>query len=471
MITPRFACSQTETAVIVTMYCPSIRASDVEINVDETLFSIHVNPYFLRLNFSNSLLDDEDASASYDAASGNLTVTLTKEVKGQEFKDLDLLAKLLAPRPSEQVLEDPVIEVLDSVDAEGSVDDELAAKTQNLTLEQHEILQAAQNDWQLPQEIPAPLPAIKMTSVCHYGFLNMHSGYFRHVAHTENEVNELGADAEACPPDERRRLRLKHEEDKWDEEHYIADFIEDEYIEELSTWQNPYTTSAGEFQYTEDENMAMLRLPRKEYLSSPQQTHDLYLTLLTLLFSYAYETRSTQHDPTPESAWTLSSLTPAFSALDPPPYCGTSSDSAQFTAAELTATFAASYRRALAFPLYRSFALCEICRMDVAALIARGKRVVTRCLLEMKQILDHHEVYYVYGKIWVDDFCVWCLAYASDDVLKGLGDAVSSLRMEKTAIGWDLAGLETSALRTMERDSDSDDESEDEIERMLPAPL
>lgn len=38
--------------------------------------------------------------------------------------------------------------------------------------------------------------------------------------------------------------------------------------------------------------------------------------------------------------------------------------------------------------------------------------MVVRCLLEVKDILDHHEVYYVYSKIWVDDFCVWTQAYA-----------------------------------------------------------
>lgn len=148
-------------------------------------------------------------------------------------------------------------------------------------------------------------------------------------------------------------------------------------------------------------------------LATPAQIHNLYLTLLTLLFAYAYETRTTQHDPTPESAWTLSSLTPAFSALDPPPYSPThASDPSEYSEAELAATFATSYRRSLAFPLYRSFALAEACRADVAALLARGKRVVTRALLEMKDILDHHDVYYVYSKIWVDDFCVWTLAYA-----------------------------------------------------------
>ena len=150
-------------------------------------------------------------------------------------------------------------------------------------------------------------------------------------------------------------------------------------------------------------------------LSTPAETHALYLTLLTLLFSYSYESRTTQNDPTPESAWTLATLTPAFSALDPAPYDQAQSRSTApdaFTEAELASVFTASYRRALAFPLYRSFVLAEACRADVAGLLARGKRVVARCLLEMKDILDHHEVYYVYSKIWVDEFCVWTLAYA-----------------------------------------------------------
>lgn len=148
-------------------------------------------------------------------------------------------------------------------------------------------------------------------------------------------------------------------------------------------------------------------------LATPAQTHNLYLTLLTLLFAYAYEARTTQRDPTPESAWTIASLTPAFSALDPPPYGHPpSSDPSTFTEAELADTLTASYRRSLAFPLYRSFALAEACRADVAALLARGKRVVARCLMEMKDILDYHDVYYVYSKIWVDDFCTWTLANA-----------------------------------------------------------
>lgn len=174
-------------------------------------------------------------------------MTLTKEVPGQDFKDLDLLAKLLAPRPPRDAPMQPVIEVLDSQDAaQHDETDELVERieglkleqTQELTQEQREILEgllpttlfrallsydvaAAENDWQLPQTVPEPLPQLQTSAQRRYGFLDMHSGYFSHVAHTENEVNELGLDGETCPPKERRRRRLKHEDEKWDEEHYM----------------------------------------------------------------------------------------------------------------------------------------------------------------------------------------------------------------------------------------------------------
>ena len=98
------------------------------------MFTIHVNPYFLRLNFSKPVVEDDDSSANYDPTSGYLTVTLTKETKGEAFEDLDLLAKLLAPRP--RVREhSPSIEVLHSES------DDLASKTESLSLNHSEILE------------------------------------------------------------------------------------------------------------------------------------------------------------------------------------------------------------------------------------------------------------------------------------------------------------------------------------------
>jgi protein SHQ1 len=76
---------------------------------------------------------------------------------------------------------------------------------------------ASECDWQLPQELPELLSTLQI----HYGFLDLHSGYLKYATHTENEINELGDDAESCSRADRTRRRLKHEDEKWDEEHYM----------------------------------------------------------------------------------------------------------------------------------------------------------------------------------------------------------------------------------------------------------
>jgi protein SHQ1 len=95
----------------------------------------------------------------------------------------------------------------------------------------------------------------------------------------------------------------------------------------------------------------------------------------------------------------------------------------------------------------------------------------------MKKILDHHEVYYVYSKIWVDDFCSWTQSYArfvqsyrhiltvaewfisqSDEMLKELGELVAKATVTKSSIGWDLEALEAATLEAINREADSDDE-------------
>lgn len=97
--------------------------------------SFHANPYYLRLNFPHPLVEDGTSSANYDPSSGYLTITLTKENKGQEFKDLDLLTKLLAPRKTSV---EPTIEVLSSQDNE---EEELVSSIDRLSLERKELLE------------------------------------------------------------------------------------------------------------------------------------------------------------------------------------------------------------------------------------------------------------------------------------------------------------------------------------------
>jgi protein SHQ1 len=121
-----------------------------------------------------------------------------------------------------------------------------------------------------------------------------------------------------------------------------------------------------------------------------------------------------------------------------------------------------SYRRALAFPLYRSFALCQRVQKDVAQLLGQGTRAVIRRLLATKKILDSHDVYYLYSKIWIDDFCAWLASYSTDADLEALGSELTATRLSKAEIGWDLEELEQ-AVRETEPDSDDEDVDVDEV--------
>ena len=116
----------------------------------------------------------------------------------------------------------------------------------------------------------------------------MYTGYFRHVGHTENGVNELGEDVEILLGSERRSRRLAHEEQKWDEEHYMcvpactfvytrttltltyrADYGDDEWIQELISFVFPPSAPCAhatdeQIIFTPEEDLQMLRLPQKE---------------------------------------------------------------------------------------------------------------------------------------------------------------------------------------------------------------
>jgi hypothetical protein len=45
---------------------------------------------------------------------------------------------------------------------------------------------------------------------------------------------------------------------------FRADYVDDDYIQELIAWRNPNTVPTVPFQFTEAENLAILNLPRKE---------------------------------------------------------------------------------------------------------------------------------------------------------------------------------------------------------------
>lgn len=86
--------------------------------------------------------------------------------------------------------------------------------------------------------------------------------------------------------------------------------------------------------------------------------------LAQILFAYLYEDRTSLHDPTPESAWTICKLARSLACwVDP-----LDTDEA------MHATMRGLWRRALTHPLYRSLDLCAQTCKDAASLLATDAR-------------------------------------------------------------------------------------------------
>lgn len=107
---------------------------------------------------------------------------------------------------------------------------------------------------------------------------------------------------------------------------------------------------------------------------------------------------------------------------------------------------------------------------DVYVILKLGRRGILRALLTVKGVLDHDDVYYVYSKIFLEDYCVW-IQGASEKVIRTLAHEVHHFQPNKSELEWHLEELETLAKEAPEEDngtsqddaddSDSDDTSSD----------
>ena len=111
MLTPKFDVTQTERHIIITLHVPFIKISESEMYIEGTEFKFYLKPYYLRLNFSGSLVEDGTEHAKYNVDNGDVIIHVPKRVPGEHFEDLGMLSKLLAPKkegrrnPKIQVLE------------------------------------------------------------------------------------------------------------------------------------------------------------------------------------------------------------------------------------------------------------------------------------------------------------------------------------------------------------------------------
>lgn len=432
MITPFFNVSQDDEFVFLAVKVAHIRFSALalEMVADGELFIFSLHPYYLRLRFPRRIVDDERAQASFDSKEGFVNIKLPKENRGEFFPDLDLTQKLLA-RKSEPEQKKPLIQELDvdnskvsdGAAAEGAPEGNTEGTTEGTAQPTSGAL--LEEDWEIEQS-----PALTATEAGKYGFNNAFTGIVGVSLTNGNDINELG-DPETASPGDRILERLVKENIKFDPEYYAADYImlehpspdDDKLFAGILLWKSPVTKrflswykhqqqlpseqreQVMPVEFSKQEQEKMLELPRKSYLVEPAHRLQLLVLIVSLLFAYHFDLRENEGEHNIESAWTVGKLIPQFAFLDSQLLVDPTAGDSILKAAAIAAE-----RRALLYPYYRNYNLVRKVWDDVYYTLRAGKRMVLKCILDLKELFRFHDIYYVYDKIWLEDLCSWIIS-------------------------------------------------------------
>ncbi|XP_039272667.2 protein SHQ1 homolog [Styela clava] len=425
MITPLFEITQDDIFLYIMIKAPYSKVSEADIYIEDGSFRFHAKPYFLRLSFSASLTEDDRASCVYDVENGEYKLKIAKTDPGTHFEDLDMLTKLLTPAGERQVKK-PLIEVIENDDNDGIGEDD------------------EQFDWSYPQFLPNNEPTESLIG-CGYGFANSKSGVFSKLQEDIHDVIQI-RNIEQSSIENRSSERVEYENDKFNPEHYLADLFEETNIEELINLTPPWKTAKADgINFSEKDKFILKNFPNIEYLLDKVQTQSVYMGLVDILFSYAYNWRCTEGDYSVESPWNIRTVSTTLS------WCATDS--------LIHKTLINSYRRCLIFPLYRNWKLTKACHKDVAKILSNGKKFILKCLLQIHDLFANSDPYYVLNDIYIRDYCIW-IQKSGPDVIQSLSKAVKEVKIKKKEVELDLVELEKAAhLMLEEQESEQSEQS------------
>ncbi|XP_043220873.1 protein SHQ1 homolog [Amphibalanus amphitrite] len=405
MLTPRFTVSQEEDVVIIEIEAPFAHVKDTEVFMEGNLFTFHSSPYYLRLHFSGCIVENEKASAKFDADKRGFVVHAPKVNSGEHFENLDMLTSLLLPKGERNVhknIEEIYAEVENDEDDVGT-----------------------DIDWFVSQEMPGE-DVVSCGS--RYGFANKHLGVFTRLQSELSEVVDV-QDPDAKSAVQRSAERKSQEQKDFDDNHYLADmFEEDESLAHVLDMKSPALFGPNDLD--QEQKDLMLNLKPKFFKLDPPEMREAGLALVDVMFAFCYERRTTVGEGSVESGWCISKLSSSLSWLE--------------RHTSLKETVVTCMRRSLCYPLYRNWRLsCQVLD-DLHWLFRAGRKHLVKALLQVHQMLLESEPRYILNQLYIDDMCMW-LQQVDEPVISGLSDALQVLTVTKEDVGLDLVELEAAA--------------------------
>lgn len=417
MLTPKFQLTQTETKVCITVFAPYTNISETEIYIEKNDFRFFSPPYYLRLHLPGEIMEMGATNGIYDADDGKFVLTMEKVNKGEHFPNLDLISTLLVKK-TKNFPSKPNIRVLDSQEEDGSTDESHYSQDES-----------SEMDCLIEQALPEERVLIMKPK---YGFGNQYSDVFKGFAYEVLEILDL-PDPDVTPASSRTQLRLECEVKDFSDEHYLADRVYRNYIDELiafvMVWEQYHARGTSATLCVEDTER-LKDFPLREYILTPNDQQALYFGLIDIIAAYCYDHRTTEGDPTSESAWTINKLSATLSWFE--------------VYATLNDALLAFMRRSLCYPLFRNYDLSVKILRDVQILLLLGKRQLLKCLLDIHQLFSQSSPRYLLNRVYIEDYCVW-IQGADDNCFAAMVDEIGMNVPTKWDLQLDITELELAA--------------------------
>ncbi|KAK3790481.1 hypothetical protein RRG08_015950 [Elysia crispata] len=445
MLTPRFSLSQDEKFIFINIHAPFIKITEADCYATDDEFYFHAQPYYLRLHLPGEVVDDEHSAShsQYDTDKGQLTVRLLKKVCGQWFEGLDLLTKLLTPKKV-----DPSkctgVEVITHSNFTNTEKDIDAGSSRSYSTHDDEESKGNQLnfefDWFVEQKVHNQEASGLNLEGPKYGFAQKKSAVLKDITSDLTSMLDI-KNPDSMPEKERRSLRLHQEKEAFNCEHYLADYFDDEAIQEsiLLSFEDLVGDCA---KLSEREQYKLTTLPSREYMIDKSELKSVYLGLVDLIYAYAFNYRFTNGEENVESDWTICKLSATLSWLD------------HFD--DIKEVVLSCARRSLCFPLFRNWKLIQRVLQDVQCIFQNGKTNVLKCLLGIYFIISESESRYPLNDLYVIDYCVWVQSSDANH-LKSIADTLENMQLSKSDLDFNLEDMEREAAKLMLSDSDNEE--------------
>ncbi|XP_067159598.1 protein SHQ1 homolog isoform X2 [Apteryx mantelli] len=326
--------------------------------------------------------------------------------------------------------------------------EEIAASAQLSEEEEEEF------DWEIEQTPYKETAESTLQQQYCYGFGNLRSAVFQRLQDELSDVIDI-KDPDRVPVDERRRKRLAAEAAKFDPDHYLADFFEDEAIQHVLKYK-PWWVDAHKKKmalqeeshqehdrqtfvvFSEEEREQLRKFKNKSHLLDKRARHHVYLSLIDILLAYCYEICVNEGDKNVESSWNVRKLSATLCWLE------------SFTSIhDVLVSFG---RRVLCYPLHRHFRLVTRAIDDAVMILQLGKGAVLKCLLDIHKIFRENDPSYILNDLFITDYCVW-IQKTKSKKLAALAESLQKATLTKSHIGLELEELEAAAVLVQEEES------------------